>query len=207
MLKPGAQGAKLQIPAAIWVQPGDTAGALVASHLDPALDRSQALWALAQANPDAFVGGNVNRLRAGAVLKWPESNQIQSLDPVQAREAIAQQMEEFAAYRSELASLAGPTQADESAQVATGKVQPAQKDKAEKTTDQLTLSTAGADGTDQIAAQRQAQQTAERAAEINRNIQELNRIVQGDNQAGVSVPATALELPASELIEIGRAHV
>ena len=129
--------------------------------------RSQALWALAQANPDAFVGGNVNRLRAGAVLKWPESNQIQSLDPVQAREAIAQQMEEFAAYRSELASLAGPTQADESAQVATGKVQPAQKDKAEKTTDQLTLSTAGADGTDQIAAQRQAQQTAERAAEID----------------------------------------
>ena len=121
-------------------------------------------------------------------------------DPVQAREAIAQQMEEFAAYRSELASLAGPTQADESAQVATGKVQPAQKDKAEKTTDQLTLSTAGADGTDQIAAQRQAQQTAERAAEINRNIQELNRIVQGDNQAGVSVPATAPEPSASELI-------
>jgi pilus assembly protein FimV len=198
---PGARAPFVSVPAAMLVQPGDTASALGLTHLDPSAPMPQALAALVQANPDAFVQGNVNRLRAGAVLKLPDARQIQSVDLDQARRWMAEQNEAFEAYRGELAAQAPTAAQDASPQVATGKIQPSPKQPEAVPTDRLTLSTAGADGTDQIAAQRQAQQTAERAAEINRNIQELNRIAQGGDQGGLPISAPAAQTPASETID------
>ena len=183
------------------VQPGDTASALGLTHLDPSAPMPQAMAAMVQSNPDAFVQGNVNRLRAGAVLKLPDARQIQSVDLHQARRWMVEQNEAFELYRAELAAQAPTSAQDASPQVATGKIQPSAKQTDVVPTDRLTLSTSGADGTDQIAAQRQAQQTAERAAEINRNIQELNRIAQGGDQAGLPISAPAAQTPASETID------
>ena len=114
---------------------------------------------------------------------------------------MVEQNEAFELYRAELAAQAPTSAQDASPQVATGKIQPSAKQTDVVPTDRLTLSTSGADGTDQIAAQRQAQQTAERAAEINRNIQELNRIAQGGDQAGLPISAPAAQTPASETID------
>ena len=109
------------VPTALWVQAGDTASALSASHLDPQTPQSQALAALVQANPDAFVQGNVNRLRAGAVLTLPSAEQMRSIDPQSAREWLNQQMQEFAVYRRELAAQAQADQSVDSPQAASGK--------------------------------------------------------------------------------------
>jgi FimV-like protein len=191
-------------PGKVWVQSGDTASQLLFNHIQSSDNLSQALLALQQANPDAFDGGNVNRLRQGAVLRLPTPAEIRAIDPVLAQEIMAQQIEEFAVYRTELAAGSGPA-GEESAQVASGKVQPAQREKATANGDRLTLSAPGGDkgdDSDQLAQRRQAQQTAERAAELNRNIQELNRLAQGDDGAGLTSPLPKpAQLPPSALID------
>lgn len=187
------------VPAKVWVQAGDTASHVVASYLDTTQSMAQGLLALQQANPDAFAGGNVNRLRSGAVLKLPTREEITSIDPQVASEVVAQQIEEFAMYRAELAAQSGSAVPD-SGQVATGKVQPAHRDKSETPADRLTLSAPGADGqTDRIAQQRQAQQAADRAAELHRNIQELNRLAQSEG-GGMPAPVALPDAPTSDLI-------
>ncbi len=179
--------AEINLPSVLLVLPGDTAGALALSNLDPQGTLAQSLIALAQANPEAFIDGNVNRLRAGVVLKLPDAGQIRAIDPQEAQQRVAQQVEAFALYRAQIAAQAGPP-ADDSSQVASGKVQPSQREPVPSPGDRLTLSAPGADDTDRIAEQKQAQQTAERAAEINRNIQDLNRLIQSDSAPGLQAP-------------------
>ncbi|MEY2621635.1 MAG: hypothetical protein RIT26_1455 [Pseudomonadota bacterium] len=183
--------AHARVPGRLAVEAGDTASALALSHLAPGVSMAQALLALQQANPEAFVGGNVNRLRAGATLKLPSADQVKAIDIHEAREAMALQMEEFALYRAELAARSAP-EADPAPQVASGRVQTPQRDKPADPGDRLTLSAPGATDGDQIAAQRQAEQTAQRAAEVNRNIQELNRWVQSGQPGDASGPGNPL---------------
>ena len=206
LLLPASGGKEpfVAVPTALWVQAGDTASALSASHLDPQAPQSQALAALVQANPDAFVQGNVNRLRAGAVLTLPSAEQMRSIDPQSAREWLNQQMQEFAVYRRELAAQAQADQNVDSPQVSSGKIQSATPQAKTDGGDRLTLSTSGADDSDHLAAQRQAQQTAQRASELNRNIQDLNRLAQGEQGAGVPLPVPLpppTTPPVSERIE------
>jgi pilus assembly protein FimV len=195
------KGPFIAVPTVLWVQPGDTAGALAEAHLDATGQRDQAWAALVQANPNAFVDGNINRLKSGVTLKLPNVAQINAVEPEAARESIARQMQAFAAYRSALIAQAGSAATDTTApQVATGKVQTRDKMASDAPGDRLNLSTAGSDDSDQIAAKRQAQQSADRAAEINRNIQELNRLAQGGEPAGVPLPAPDSTRPPSESI-------
>ena len=195
---------RIGVPAQVWIQPGDTASQVVADYLAASGRMAQGLMALQAANPEAFVGGNVNRLRAGAVLKLPSAEVIQAIDPQQASERLAQQIEEFAQFRAEIAAQTDGTAQADAAQVATGKVQPAQRDKGDPPADRLTLSAPGSDaGSERIAQQRQAQQTADRAAELNRNIQELNRLAQSD---GPGLPAPVAPPKPSRAIEQMAAH-
>lgn len=197
---------RVSVPKQVWVQAGDTASQVVAAYLDASGSMAQGLSALQQRNPDAFVGGNVNRLRAGAVLKLPSRDAILAIDPQQASEQLAQQIEEFAQYRAEIAAQSETPGASDAAQVATGKVQPAQRDKAETPGDRLTLSAPDADPqSERIAQQRQAQQTADRAAELNRNIQALNRLAQSESD-GLPAPGAGPDPTASTVIDRLVAH-
>ncbi len=63
----------------------------------------QTMLAIQALNPDAFIGGNINRLKSGQVLRLPEAEQIKSRGQA---EAIAQVAEQNAAWR-EGRSLAG----------------------------------------------------------------------------------------------------
>ena len=56
----------------------------------------QTMLAIQDLNPDAFVGGNINRLKSGQVLRLPDQQQINSRSP---SEAIAQVSEQTAAWR------------------------------------------------------------------------------------------------------------
>lgn len=68
------------------VRAGDTASA-VASRIAPAgVTTEQAMVGLLRANPAAFIGGNLNQLRRGSVLRVPAAPELQA---VEAREAAA----------------------------------------------------------------------------------------------------------------------
>ncbi|MBX9914259.1 MAG: peptigoglycan-binding protein LysM [Pseudomonadaceae bacterium] len=56
----------------------------------------QTMLAIQDLNPEAFVGGNINRMKSGQVLRLPDQQQINSRSP---SEAIAQVNEQTAAWR------------------------------------------------------------------------------------------------------------
>jgi pilus assembly protein FimV len=84
----------------------------------------QAMLAIQDLNPDAFVGGNINRLKSGQVLRLPDEQQIKSRAP---GEAIAQVAEQNAAWREGRSVAASARQLDAtkrtSAAVAPAKVE------------------------------------------------------------------------------------
>lgn len=57
---------------------------------------NQTMLAIQDLNPDAFIGGNINRLKSGQVLRLPDEQQVRSRS---AGEAVAQVAEQTAAWR------------------------------------------------------------------------------------------------------------
>lgn len=58
---------------------------------DLSISTNQMMLALLRANPEAFVNGNINRLRRGAVLHLPDIQDIQSLSKAEAAEEVNSQ--------------------------------------------------------------------------------------------------------------------
>src|SRR3546814_19637652 len=89
------------------VQVGDTLGK-IARSIDPdghSLD--QVMLALLRANPDAFIKGNINLVKAGAVLRIPDGSELSEYSASEARAIVHEQighwreMRKAAAQRTE----------------------------------------------------------------------------------------------------------
>ena len=189
-------------PSRLVVQSGDTAGQLARDHKDEQVSLEQMLLALLKQNPDAFIDGNVNRLRTGALLALPSALEAGSVEQDAAREALQEQAGAFDAWR---AGLSQRVTASDAPDAADGKrlSRPSRPRPATGTPqDRLELTKPGAGQEDRIALQRQAQDTAERAAELARNIAELGKIAGG--QAGEGTPSAGFPFPAPEVPPHGR---
>ena len=68
----------------VTVQRGDTAGKIAAANKPANVSLDQMLVAMLRANPGAFIGGNVNRLRAGAVIDLPGADTASGIDAAEA---------------------------------------------------------------------------------------------------------------------------
>ncbi|GAB1385683.1 hypothetical protein MASR1M59_08310 [Melaminivora sp.] len=183
---------------AVTVRAGDTAGRLAASHRPGGVSLDQMLVAMMRANPDAFVQGNVNRLRAGSVMQLPSAADAQATSPAEARRIVAAQSRDFNEFRrrlAEAAPAAGQHAADRSA---SGSVQAQVQDRkpAAASPDKLTLSkgsvTAGA-AAEQLATDKQAKQNTARMAELSRNLSDLKQL----SDTAAAPAATAASAPAS----------
>lgn len=71
-----------------------------ATRPDDSISVQQMMMALLRANPEAFGDGNVNNLRAGAVLRVPERAEIESMSAADARREFARQVEQWEAGRT-----------------------------------------------------------------------------------------------------------
>ncbi|AZG09246.1 hypothetical protein EGT29_16025 [Pigmentiphaga sp. H8] len=101
---PKAQAAETQsTPAALEVKPGDTLFGIAGRLKPEGASIYQTLAALLRANPQAFVDGNMNRLRAGASLSVPGADDVGAIDSAQAAALFASQAEAFEAYRQRVA--------------------------------------------------------------------------------------------------------
>ncbi|MCG6967461.1 MAG: hypothetical protein LJE59_13215 [Chromatiaceae bacterium] len=83
------------------VQANDTAWSLAKKLRPRGVSMAQMMMALLNANPDAFVDGNINRLRRGQILRVPALSEIQEMSRQAAREAYRQQQDEWLARRAE----------------------------------------------------------------------------------------------------------
>ena len=76
-------------PGILKVKSGSTLRGLAGKVRPRGATLDQTMAALAQANPDAFVDGDVSRLKLGAVLKVPTSRKIKSLSASQVASILA----------------------------------------------------------------------------------------------------------------------
>jgi pilus assembly protein FimV len=194
----------------VTVQAGDTAGRIAAANKPPSISLDQMLVALLRANPDAFIGGNINRVKSGAVLQLPDASQAGATPQAEARQTIVAQSRDFNEFRRRLAEGVPATRVAAADRQASGRVQTqVQESKAAAPApDKLTLSKGAVQGKateDKIARDRAAQAAATRVAELNKNISDLNRLGTASGtgttpaasapRPGVAVPVAAVPAP------------
>lgn len=182
-------------PAAVTVRTGDTAGRIAQAHRPANVSLDQMLVAMLRTNPEAFIQGNVNRLRAGAVLHMPDAGSAQQTTAAEARKIIAAQSRDFNAFRRALAASATKAEVAAAERSAQGSVQTqVQESKAQAPSpDKLTLSQGSVQSgksEEQLAQNKQADQDAARMAELSKNISELNQLSQ-DSDASAATTASA----------------
>ncbi len=201
MAKPTAPSAP---PVQVTVRPGDTASKLAAAHKPGGVSLDQMLVALLRGNPDAFLGNNINRLKSGAVLDLPSTDQAAATTPEVATQTVLAQSKDFGEFKRHLAGSAPAVAPVRTERQASGKIQAVVEDKKSPVAapDKLTLSKANAQSKaaeDKIAAERQAKDAAARTAELARNIAELNKLKAGVASAPASAaPPAAVAAAASK---------
>ncbi|MCE4536456.1 hypothetical protein LXT12_04230 [Pelomonas sp. P7] len=163
------------------VRPGDSLSKIAARTQVAGISLDQMLVGLFRNNPDAFIDGNMNRVKAGTVLQVPGSETLAAVPPAEARRVILAQSADFSAYRQRLASAAPTLQSNESERQSKGQVQAAVEDRkpaAAPTPDKLTLSKASSASAAEAKVSKEAEKkdAAARVAELTRNVEELKRL-------------------------------
>lgn len=192
----------------VTVKSGDTASKIAAATKPSNISLDQMLVALLRANPSAFLNGNVNRVKAGAVLNVPTADQAGATPAAEASQLIVAQSKDFNDFRRKLAGNAPSTPVAAADRQTSGTVQAKVEDKKPSTAapDKLTLSKGTAQGKtaeDQLAQDRSAKESAARAAEIAKNISDLSKLGAASSAAAASPAkppaelATAASAPAA----------
>ena len=209
--KPGPAVAKAPpaeriAPATRVVKSGDTLGKIAQQSRPEGVSLDQMLVALFRNNEDAFDGSNMNRLKAGRILNIPEAAAVVATDATEAKKTVLAQSADFNAYRKKLASaVAGaPVRETPPQQAASGKIKPKVEDKAPAPVvgkDKLEVSTsvASKDGKsvpdtgsakrissleeDLVARDKALRDAKERIAALEKNVGDLNKLVELKSQS------------------------
>lgn len=107
----------------ITVQAGDTLGAIARSLDRDGHTLDQTMLALLRANPEAFIHGNINLVKRGAVLRLPQSDELSQYSAAEARAIVHQQIGQWREMRTpapQPAAIAGADAASEDAKPASG---------------------------------------------------------------------------------------
>ncbi|MFG6449245.1 FimV/HubP family polar landmark protein [Roseateles sp. BYS180W] len=182
------------------VRPGDTLYRVATRTRSGEVTLEQMLVGLYRNNQDAFVGADMNRLKAGVVLRVPSAEVAGAIPQPEARQEIASHSADFGAYKERLATHAPKVRQESPDQQLKGRVQPAVKearDAVAATPDRLTLSKPGAASSEvAVSKETQRQESASRVAELSRNVQELKQLAA---KVGSTAPApgAASSQPAS----------
>jgi pilus assembly protein FimV len=178
----------------VTVKPGDTASKIANASKASDVSLDQMLVALMRSNPDAFSNGNINRLRAGAVLDLPSADQAKSVSTAQASQMVVAQSKDFNDFRRKLASEAPKASVEATDRKASGKLDAKVEDKkaGSATPDKLTLSKGAvkpAANDAKLAKELADKDAAARAAELAKNIADLKKV--GNATAAPAAPAQA----------------
>ena len=185
------------------VRAGDSLSRIAKSVQRPNVSLDQMLVALFRGNPDAFVGNNMNRLKAGEVLTVPSADVAQQITAPDAREVIRAQSADFAAYRQALASGVTTMKTEEPARQAKGSVQASVQDSkqaAAPTPDKLTLSQGALKASApeaSLSKEAEKKDAATRVAELSRNVEELKKLKGETTASQASAPAGTAAVAAA----------
>ncbi|MDD5300504.1 MAG: hypothetical protein PHD65_08420 [Gallionella sp.] len=127
-----AMPAKMKVATGvISVQSGDTLNKIAAQNKPDEVSLERMLVALYRANVDEFDGKNMNRIRAGKILRMPVQSELLNVSQVDAMKEIHAHVADWNAYRQKLAAAAPVSSKPQDAQqIATGKIAGSVADKA-----------------------------------------------------------------------------
>jgi len=190
------------------VKPGDNLSR-IASEVKPVdVSLDMMLVALYRANPDAFSGKNMNRLKSGQILSVPDADTVRSgASESEARSVVVAHAADFNAYRAKLAGqVAASTAATEpdTSQNVSGKITAKVEEKptaANTAKDKLTLSKAttgapvegktGMAAEDKVARAKAAEEASARVKELEKNVNDLEKLMAVKNKAAADAGKNA----------------
>lgn len=187
---------------AYTVKSGDTLSGIAGRNLAPGVTIEQLMIAIQRANPGAFIGGNINRLRAGITLKVPADADVQGINENNAATEVRAQTASWRGYVARVADAVPSVAADQPSARASGKVSGAVADTGgnNSTTDKLKLSqgernkpSASTEG--KVAAIKALKEEQSRAAQLEKTKQDLERALTLKNQALAEAQAKAKAPP------------
>ena len=88
MPKPAPFTPSAQAPSTYEVGKGDTLFRIAGKVMHPKVTLNQMVLGLYRANPDAFLGGNINQLVNGRTLAVPSAEAVAAVDPAQATQQL-----------------------------------------------------------------------------------------------------------------------
>jgi pilus assembly protein FimV len=165
------------MPSEHVVQKGESASQIIQQWLTEGMSTPQMLVALLKSQPDAFIEGNVNLLRAGAVLKAPSATAVHAIDANEARQFLVAQQKEFLAFSQAAAQSPQAITGQASTRQVSGKVGQEEALKAaEATIDQLKLTQAKIEKQNaetRLAAHRALQDAQKQLSTLQNNVDQL----------------------------------
>lgn len=214
------------------VKPGDTLGKIAAESAPEGVTLNQMLVALFNSNRDAFIDGNMNRLRAGRILNIPDAEKAAAISAGEAHKVVVVQSAAFNAYRNSLAAAAANQAPVEQPrpQSSSGKITPKVEEKilAASGQDKLLVSRSEAQAKagkdklseeDIIARDKALKEANSRIGELEKNLADLKKLAELKSQPAtdtqktaqaattVPVPATAKPAPGPAVSTIATAPV
>ncbi|MEY4592640.1 MAG: hypothetical protein RIR18_1535 [Pseudomonadota bacterium] len=176
------------------VKPGDSLAGIAAKSLPVEVSLERMLVALYKRNQDAFVGQNMNRLKAGAVLTLPDAATAAATSPQEAHNTVIAHAEDWNVYRKKLAAMA--KQAPPSTNDSTGNQDSAgtisaivpEKMPEQDTKDMVKVSGSettkqGPTEEDLIAREKALAEANDRISQLERNVEELQKLIQAKNES------------------------
>jgi len=189
------------------VQRGDTLAKIAREMQPEGVSLEQMLVALLRSNREAFVDGNMNRLRTGRILRQPQAEEVQAVDPAEARRIVVAQAADFNAYRQKLAGAVAGEEArpDLARREAAGRITPkveeklpppAGKDKlevsrTEQARDAEASKRIAALEEDLVAREKALREANERIALLEKNLSDLKKLVEMKSAPGAQIQAQA----------------
>ena len=117
-------------PASILVEKGDTLGKIAEETKPVEVSLERMLVAMYRANAKKFDGKNMNRIKAGRILRMPDSDEIAKVTQAAAVKEIRAQVADWQVYRQKLAAAQPAPTEQEPKQEAAGKISAAVAEKA-----------------------------------------------------------------------------
>jgi len=199
------------------VKRGDTLGRIAAQTKPVDVSLDMMLVALYRANPDAFLGNNMNRLKSGQILSVPDSDTLRGTSNGDAHGVVVAHAADFNAYRNKLAgqvASSAPAKEPEATQSGAGKVTAKVQERAtaaNESADKLRLSKAApgaaagkaAGGVeDKIAREKEVAEATARVKELERNVSELEKLTAIKNKAAADAAAAAAAAPVTPVAPV-----
>src|SRR5262245_20412600 len=204
---PAERAAMPPEPNVYEVKPGDTLGKIAKANLPPGVTLNQMLIALYRANEGAFIRKNVNLVRAGRILNIPDADAVGTIDRAEADRLMKEQYAQFNEYRSRLAAAPTPTEASVSQQGTAGRIESKPAAPKPPVQDQLRLSkvepvkpgaapSQAAREDDLVSRQRALAEAQSRQADLEKNANDLRRLLEMKNQQLAELQKQAAPKPA-----------